>query len=97
MSRVGGVSARRIIITGAASGIAAATKAELERRGAQVVGLDLNEQPDGLIACDVCDQASVDQAVHEATARLGGVDVLINCAWRPPRARAYPPTPRRSP
>lgn len=80
MSRVGGVSARRIIITGAASGIAAATKAELERRGAQVVGLDLNEQPDGLIACDVCDQASVDQAVHEATARLGGVDVLINCA-----------------
>jgi NAD(P)-dependent dehydrogenase (short-subunit alcohol dehydrogenase family) len=44
-----------------------------------VVGLDLHEGPD-VIACDVRDQASVDRAVAEAIARLGGLDVLINNA-----------------
>jgi NAD(P)-dependent dehydrogenase (short-subunit alcohol dehydrogenase family) len=72
---------RRIAITGAASGIAQATMVELKRRGARVVGLDLNAEPGGeLIACDVRDQASVDRAVAEAIERLGGLDVLINCA-----------------
>jgi NAD(P)-dependent dehydrogenase (short-subunit alcohol dehydrogenase family) len=70
----------RIIITGAASGICAATMAELQRRGARVVGLDRNADHDGLIACDVRDQSSVDAAVAEAIDRLGGVDVLINGA-----------------
>ena len=74
-------TAKRIVITGAASGIAQATLAELQRRGARVVGLDLNAEPDGeLIACDVRDQASVDRAVAAAIERLGGLDVLINCA-----------------
>ncbi len=36
------MSTKRVIITGAASGIAAETMAELERRGARVVGLDVN-------------------------------------------------------
>jgi NAD(P)-dependent dehydrogenase (short-subunit alcohol dehydrogenase family) len=73
---------RRIAITGAASGIAQATLVELKRRGARVVGLDLNAAEGGeLIACDVRDQESVDRAVTEAIARLGGgLDVLINCA-----------------
>jgi NAD(P)-dependent dehydrogenase (short-subunit alcohol dehydrogenase family) len=74
------MTAKRIIITGAASGIGAATVAELERRGAQVIGLDVNADRDALIACDVRDQASVDAAVREAIARLGGLDVLINNA-----------------
>jgi len=74
------VSAKRVIITGAASGIGAATRAELERRGGRVIGLDINADQDGLIACDVRDQASVDEVVREAIARLGGLDVLINCA-----------------
>jgi NAD(P)-dependent dehydrogenase (short-subunit alcohol dehydrogenase family) len=75
------MSEKRIIITGAASGIAAATMAELWLRGARVVGLDLHADQPGLIACDVRDQDSVDEAVEEAIARLGGgVDVLINCA-----------------
>lgn len=74
------MSAARIVITGAASGIGAATMAELERRGARVIGLDLNADRDGLIACDVRDQASVDAAVGEAIATLGGLDVLINNA-----------------
>ena len=74
------MTATRIIITGAASGIAAATMAELKRQGAEVVGLDINAGAEGLVHVDVRDQASVDAAVAEAIARLGGVDVLINCA-----------------
>jgi NAD(P)-dependent dehydrogenase (short-subunit alcohol dehydrogenase family) len=71
---------RRIIITGAASGIGAATVEVLRSKGAQVVGLDINGS-DEIIACDVRDQASVDSAVAEAIERLGGgVDVLINNA-----------------
>jgi len=74
------MSAKRIIITGAASGIGEATLAELQRRGAQVVGLDVNAGKEGLIACDIRDQASVDRAVADAIAQLGGCDVLINNA-----------------
>jgi NAD(P)-dependent dehydrogenase (short-subunit alcohol dehydrogenase family) len=75
------VSGPRIIITGAASGIAAATMSELRRRGATVIGLDVNAGSNGLIACDVRDQRSVDAAVGTALEQLGGqLDVLINCA-----------------
>jgi NAD(P)-dependent dehydrogenase (short-subunit alcohol dehydrogenase family) len=69
----------RVLLTGAAGGIGEAAAAELRRRGAQVVGLDLRDGPD-IIACDVRDQAAVDRAVAEAVARLGGLDVLINNA-----------------
>jgi NAD(P)-dependent dehydrogenase (short-subunit alcohol dehydrogenase family) len=70
---------KRVAITGAASGIGAATLGALRRHGASVAGLDIQPQGD-LIACDVRDQASVDSAVAEAVERLGGLDVLINCA-----------------
>lgn len=71
--------AERVLITGAASGIGAATAASLRQRGAEVVGLDLNAR-DGVEACDVTDQASVDAAVAAALERLGGLDALVNCA-----------------
>jgi NAD(P)-dependent dehydrogenase (short-subunit alcohol dehydrogenase family) len=61
----------RILITGAAGGIGSATVAALG--GHDVVGLDVED-------CDVRDQASVDAAVSAAIAKLGGLDVLINCA-----------------
>lgn len=70
---------KRVIITGAASGIGQATVAALRLRGCTVAGLDLNAA-DGIFACDVRDQASVDGAVTKAIDRLGGLDVLINCA-----------------
>ncbi|HEX8121938.1 MAG TPA: SDR family oxidoreductase [Solirubrobacteraceae bacterium] len=69
----------RVIITGAASGIGAATADALRARGARVVGLDLNAAED-IVACDVRDQAAVDAAVEEAITRLGGLDVLVNNA-----------------
>jgi NAD(P)-dependent dehydrogenase (short-subunit alcohol dehydrogenase family) len=73
---------KRVLITGAASGIGAATVERLRSQEAEVVGLDLNvDGSDGsLIQCDVRDQASVDSAVAEGISRLGGLDVLINCA-----------------
>lgn len=71
---------KRVIITGAASGIGEATAKALRDRGAQVAGLDLNASGD-LIACDVTDQESVNSAVAIAIQRLGGgLDALVNCA-----------------
>jgi NAD(P)-dependent dehydrogenase (short-subunit alcohol dehydrogenase family) len=70
----------RVIITGAASGIGAATAAALQSRGARVIGLDICADGERVLECDVGDQASVDGAVAEAIARLGGLDVLINNA-----------------
>jgi NAD(P)-dependent dehydrogenase (short-subunit alcohol dehydrogenase family) len=71
---------KRILITGAASGIGAAGAAELRARGARVIGLDVNADGEDIIACDVRDQDSVNSAVAEAIERLGGLDVLINNA-----------------
>jgi NAD(P)-dependent dehydrogenase (short-subunit alcohol dehydrogenase family) len=74
-------SGKRVLITGAAGGIGSATIAELRKHGARVVGLDLNPGEDGeIIACDVRHQESVDAAIAEGIERLGGLDVLINCA-----------------
>jgi NAD(P)-dependent dehydrogenase (short-subunit alcohol dehydrogenase family) len=70
---------KRVLITGAASGIGAAAASELRSRGARVMGLDLHAG-DSIIACDVRDQRQVDRAVAEAIERLGGLDVLINNA-----------------
>jgi len=70
----------RVIITGAAGGIGAATAAELRARGATVIGLDLDTRGTDILACDVRDQASVDAGVAAAVGRLGGLDVLINNA-----------------
>jgi len=90
------MSQKRIIITGAASGIGEATLAELKRRGTQVLGLDLVAEQPELIACDVRDQESVDRAVAEAIGRLGGgLDVLINCAGlATPQSAGLPPDAR---
>ncbi len=90
------MTGKRIVITGAASGIGEATMAELERRGARVMGLDLVAEREELIECDVRDQESVDRAVAEAIARLGGgVDVLINCAGlATPQSAGLPPDAR---
>lgn len=85
---------QRVIITGAASGIGEATVKALRGRGAEVVGLDLKAGSD-LIACDVTDQQSVDNAVREATKRLGGgLDALVNCAGIGlPQSATEPPGP----
>lgn len=79
-SRTAEQPATRVLLTGAAGGIGTATMVALRRRGATVVGVDLNAAGPDIIACDIRDQSSVDRAVAEAIERLGGLDVLINNA-----------------
>lgn len=70
---------RRALVTGAASGIGAATVALLEAEGADVIGVDL--RPTGVVrGGDVTDPASVTAFVADAAASLGGLDVLVNVA-----------------
>ena len=72
---------RRVLITGAASGIGAAAAEQMREQGARVVGLDLSADPErDIVACDVTDPEAVARAVPEAIAKLGGLDVLINNA-----------------
>lgn len=71
---------KRVIVTGAASGIGAAATAELRSRGARVIGLDLVGDGKDVLACDVRDPEAVSAAIAEAVKRLGGLDVLINNA-----------------
>jgi NAD(P)-dependent dehydrogenase (short-subunit alcohol dehydrogenase family) len=83
---------KRVIITGAASGIGAAAAEQLRDRGARVVGLDLRaDAGSDILECDVAAQASVDRAVAAAIEQLGGLDVLINNAGIGPTQSAGEP------
>jgi 3-hydroxy acid dehydrogenase / malonic semialdehyde reductase len=84
---VGALDGKKAIVTGASSGIGAATAGALAREGAQVaVGarrLDRLAPLDGsLIALelDVTDPDSSASFVASATHRLGGLDILVNNA-----------------
>jgi meso-butanediol dehydrogenase/(S,S)-butanediol dehydrogenase/diacetyl reductase len=68
------------LITGAASGIGAATATLFRDEGAHVVGVDLNADGDEVLKGDVTDPASVRSFVDEAIARHGGIDVVANVA-----------------
>ncbi len=77
----------RVLITGAARGIGAATARRLHARGARVVLAGLEPEllaqvaadcGDALaLACDVRDREQVEAAVEAAVQRLGGLDVVI--------------------
>jgi NAD(P)-dependent dehydrogenase (short-subunit alcohol dehydrogenase family)/alkylhydroperoxidase family enzyme len=80
------VAGRRVLITGAARGIGAATARRLHSRGARLAlaGIEpelLNEvaeECDALaLVCDVRDRAQVEAAVEQAVERLGGLDVVV--------------------
>lgn len=81
---------RVALVTGAASGMGAATARELAARGAQVVIVDQNKEAaedlaagiDGMSAIvgDISDPAFCSRAVGEAVDRHGRLDILVNCA-----------------
>ncbi len=84
----------RVLVTGASSGIGAATTELLRSRGHQVVGIDLIAG-EGVLAADIRDQDQVDSAVSAAIEQLGGLDVLLNNAGiGAPTEAGDRPTPR---
>ncbi len=71
----------RAIVTGGASGLGAATAAHFRDRGATVVVLDraAGDGPNH-VAADVTSADSVGQAIAQAVALMGGIDICVNCA-----------------
>ena len=72
------------VVTGASSGIGAATAQALAREGARVVGgarrTDRIQPPVIPLELDVTDPASSERFAATATAELGGIDILVNAA-----------------
>lgn len=80
------VDGKVCIVTGAASGIGAATRTLLQDEGATVIGFDRDtgDQPDDLLwTVDVSDQESVSGAVAEVAGAHGQIDALVNNAGIP--------------
>ncbi|MDT5339413.1 MAG: hypothetical protein QOD90_4918 [Mycobacterium sp.] len=87
---------KRILITGASSGIGEAGALKLARKGARVIVVARRQElldsvvervaaaggDATAIACDLSDLAAVDALVADVEERFGGIDVLINNAGR---------------
>jgi NAD(P)-dependent dehydrogenase (short-subunit alcohol dehydrogenase family) len=73
----------RVLVSGGASGIGAATVGRLRERGAHVAVLDLREpteHADAFVECDVADEAAVVSAVEQVAATFGGLDGAVLAA-----------------
>lgn len=77
------------VVTGAASGLGAATAGLLAGRGAKVALLDLDERRGRSVAeavggifcpCDVADAVSAERAITDAAAVHGAARILVCCA-----------------
>jgi NAD(P)-dependent dehydrogenase (short-subunit alcohol dehydrogenase family) len=78
---------RRVLVTGAASGIGLAVARLFAQEGAKVAMLDrdearLSKEAAGALAlvCDVADERRVRASVADAASALGGLDGVVNCA-----------------
>ena len=79
---------KRCVVTGAASGMGAATATLLHELGAEVIGVDIKPGDAPTAAfhlCDLSDPAAVDSVVGTIGV---GVDSLFNCAGLPTNAPA---------
>ncbi|QUR66300.1 SDR family oxidoreductase [Mycobacterium spongiae] len=91
-----GLDGKRILLTGASSGIGAAAAEQFARHGATVVAVARRpELLDALadritraggramsVPCDLSDMDAIDALVADVDERIGGVDILINNAGR---------------
>jgi NAD(P)-dependent dehydrogenase (short-subunit alcohol dehydrogenase family) len=69
------------VITGAASGIGRACAALMRRSGWQTAGIDLHPSDTDLsLQADVSDRAAVSDAVDQAAARFGQIDLGVTAA-----------------
>lgn len=83
------ISGHAAIVTGAASGLGAATARALAGAGAKVALLDLNAEDAGALAddiggiaigCDVASSESAEEAVRAAAKAHGPARILVSCA-----------------
>ena len=90
------VNGQAAIVTGAGSGLGAATAAELARAGAKVALLDVNIDAAREVAgriggiavrCDVGDADGAAAAIGEAREQHGAARILVNCAGIGPPKR----------
>jgi 3-hydroxy acid dehydrogenase/malonic semialdehyde reductase len=81
---VSSLEGKSAVVTGASSGIGAATALALAREGARVVGgarrSDWIQPPLTPLELDVTDPASSERFVKAANEELAGVDILVNAA-----------------
>ena len=86
-----GLSNKRVLVTGGASGIGAATVTRFLQEGSRVVVLDRDELAcgrlrrqlpalAGALVADVTDARAIDRAFEDLDSTLGGVDVVVNNA-----------------
>jgi len=69
------------VVTGAASGIGAATAALFSGKGWRTAGLDLRaSRTDMSLTCDVSDPAAVRSAADAIAGQFGGIDVAVTAA-----------------
>ncbi|ETS79871.1 hypothetical protein PFICI_07400 [Pestalotiopsis fici W106-1] len=96
---------RKVLITGAASGIGRATAIKLAAKGASLSLCDINEDALAKVAaelstegthtvfqCDVGSSARCEAAVQHTLSELGGLDFVFNCAGVNPTALAITDT-----
>jgi NAD(P)-dependent dehydrogenase (short-subunit alcohol dehydrogenase family) len=85
------ISEARAVVTGGASGLGNAVAQHIVANGGRVVMLDVQEGPGqaaaaelgaaaGFVKCDVTSEAEVVAAMEAARQRLGGINLLVNCA-----------------
>ena len=81
----------RAVVTGGASGLGHAVARLLAQGGGKVVILDVQEGPGrgaagalgeraAFVRCDVTSEAEVNAAMEAAQRRIGGLNLLVNCA-----------------
>lgn len=76
---------RRVLVTGGASGIGAATVARFQEEGCRVAALDIDEDAveacgaDLKVVCDVADELSIAGVMPRVIDEFGGLDVVV-CA-----------------
>lgn len=99
-----GLTAKRVLVTGGASGIGASTAARFLEEGARVIIMDRDREAcqrierqlpalEKSINCDVSSPASVEAAFEQLHERLGGLDILVNNAGISIRHRFIDITP----
>jgi len=81
----------RAVVTGGASGLGHAVARRVAAAGGKVVILDVQEGPGraaaaalgadgGFVRCDVTSESEVNAAMEAAAARMGSLNLLVNCA-----------------